>query len=611
MSYASLLPYPERKLAEVLRSTAARPPFPTRAEREAWAALAASPAAAQVLLQAERALQGPIPPVLASEILAFARNGAREPSKRPQDVRRARLAALALAECLEGRGRFLDPAQDAVWAICEESTWVMAAHLGAYRPEELPDPEICDIDLGVASTALALAEAGYLLGEALHPAVRRRLRYEVDRRALAPFLARDDWWWLGRSRQANNWTAVCVAGVVGAALYLEPDPDRLAALLARGLEGLARYLATFAPDGGTAEGPGYWGYGFSHYALLSHLLECRSGGLLTLFADPLARRSALFPLRVELSPGCYVPFSDLAPGGEQPPATLAYLARRLDEPGLLALIARQGAASGTVADLPDALRRMTWLQDLPQAATWQPARRDWIAGPDWLLARHAPSDPDSLVLAVKGGHNGESHNHNDLGQLVVHWRGESVIADLGAARYTREFFSERRYEHPAASSYGHAVPVIDGQGQLPGAEHRAEVVRRVSNDWEDALTLELRAAYPEGLGIARLERTVSLERLAPHGRVVVCDHLAAREPRTLESVLITLGMPEQVGPGLLRLRGRRGALAVRYDPAVAHARIETLPAVDLDGGPCDVQRVALAWPGPRREGEVRIEIVPE
>ncbi len=660
-----LLHLPEPKLAELLRTTPGRPPFPVRSDRAAWEAFAQSPLAPRLLAQAEQALAEPIRPVLASEILAFFRRGEREPSESAQWAQATRLTALTLAECLEGAGRFLDAAQDALWAVCEQSTWLYAAHLGRYREEELPDPEAWDVDLGVALTALDLAEAGYLLGEALHPAVRRRLHYEVERRALAPFLARNDFWWLGPQGEVNNWTAVCVAGVVGAALYLEPDAARLAAIIAKGLGALGHYLATFGPDGGTVEGPGYWGFGFAHYALLSHLLECRSEGALTLFDDPLARRSARYPLRVELSPGRYVPFSDVGAGQRVPDETLAYLGHRLGDADLLALIRRQGTLDTPALDgLAPYLRHMAWLQGLegvfkpsrsgshaaglpthkllgqgespkgsacqePRARAWEPARldendrpkplpawqpaeRDWIAGQDWLVARYCPAEPGGLVLAVKGGHNDESHNHNDLGQFVVHWREESLVTDLGAARYTRGYFRpEERYAHPAAGSYGHAVPTVDGQGQLAGRERRAEVLRRVANDWEDALTLELRSAYAGELGLESLRRTISLWRIARHGRVVIEDELKAAEPRILESPLITLGTVEALRPGLLRVSGERGALRVRYDPQTVQVRIDLLPAVDLDGGPTDVRRIAFAWRIPKRRGRLKLEIMPE
>ena len=37
-------------------------------------------------------------------------------------VRRDKLTSLALAECIEYKGRFLDPLLDVIWAMCEQST---------------------------------------------------------------------------------------------------------------------------------------------------------------------------------------------------------------------------------------------------------------------------------------------------------------------------------------------------------------------------------------------------------------------------------------------------------------------------------------------------------
>ena len=54
-------------------------------------------------------------------------------------------------------------------------------------------------------------------------------------------------------RPVNNWTAVCNAGVAGAAIYLEPDAARLAEILARAARSLDDYLSTFDEDGGSTK----------------------------------------------------------------------------------------------------------------------------------------------------------------------------------------------------------------------------------------------------------------------------------------------------------------------------------------------------------------------
>ena len=46
-----------------------------------------------------------------------------------------------------------------------------------------------------------------------------------------------------------------------------------------------------------------------------------------------------------------------------------------------------------------------------------------------------------MILVAKGGHNGESHNHNDVGSFMLYVDGEPVILDAGNMTYTAKTFS--------------------------------------------------------------------------------------------------------------------------------------------------------------------------
>src|SRR5919201_1109900 len=214
------------EVEDAIRAASPGSPFPTVDDREAWDTIRRTLAAGEVDRIRGRAVadaQTPVPPLTATLYLDFLRTGARDNYERPARRRREMLWNLTLAECLEDEGRFLDPIVDVAWAICEESSWVWPAH-----QRELADPRRSVIDLSSAMTALDLAELDLLLGARLEPALGRRIRAEVEHRCLAPYLARHDHWWLHgsgrRDRTLNNWTAVCNAGVVGAAIYLETDP---------------------------------------------------------------------------------------------------------------------------------------------------------------------------------------------------------------------------------------------------------------------------------------------------------------------------------------------------------------------------------------------------
>lgn len=596
-------------IEHALCTAAAAPPFPPAGDRAAWGEVRSAigeERAAEIIGQAEADARTPVPALPATLYLEFNRTGQREGYQNPLGQRKEMLAALTLAECLEGEGRFLDPLLDVVWAICEESSWAMPAHQRA-----LTDMEHPHIDLSAATTALELAEFDALLGGQLDPAVSTRIRYEVNRRCLTPYLTRHDQWWLYNThdRRLNNWTAVCTAGVAGAALYLEPDMARLAEIVARAARSLDDYLATFDADGGSSEGPGYWSYGFGYYTVLAHLVEQRTAGMVSFLEGEQIRQIAQYPLRTILSPGLTVNFSDSDSRRGFIAAQLAYLSRRLDLPDLMRLAREQTGTRREQAPVWG-LRSLFWRPAPEPAGQFAPARHDWFSGMMWMIARRDPGDPDGLVLAAKGGHNGEMHNQNDVGNIIVHVNGESVVADIGRGRYTRAYFGPERYEHLVNSSLGHSVPVANGQEQLAGTEHGAELVEHRADEAADVLAVELKGAYPAAADLASLRRQVTLHREPAPGWVEVVDTVAfATQPGTCESVLTTFGAVE-LGPDAVVVRGERGAARIRFDPDVVTPRLDVAEAVDLAEGTADVRRVLFAFPEPVHGGTIRLAIEP-
>lgn len=609
MERTNLHRYNPLDIEYALRSASGSPPFPPASERDAWGEVRAALGEremAQLLARAEKAAREPIPPLPATLFLEFKRTGQREGYQDPRRQRRLHLATLALAECLDFQGRFLDPILDLAWAICEESSWAMPAH----QPD-LTDIRHRVIDLGVAMTALELAELDHLLGDQLDPLLRKRIQDEVEDRCLAPYLTRHDFWWLHntRSRTVNNWTAVCNGGVVGAAIYLERDPARLAEIIARAARSLDDYMATFDQDGGSSEGPGYWSYGFGYYTILAHLVEARTDGQVSFMESDFVREVARFPLRVILSPGRFINFSDCDRSFYPPAPLLVYLSRRLKIPELMALAQAEPEGRWREMQLTWGLRRLFWRPD-PEPRSFTPAHHDFFRGMQWMVARYDPSDPEALVLAAKGGHNAEMHNQNDVGNFILHLRGESVIADVGRGRYTREYFGPQRYKHFVNSSRGHSVPMPNGQEQRAGREYAAELLEHRADGRVDMMVLELKGAYPAEADLASLRRTIGLHRDPPRGWVELVDEVCfATGPGTLESPLTTFGEAE-VGDGAALLRGERGAVRVTFDPAVVTPHIRVVRDVDLAEGPTDVTRVILALKEPAREGVIRLRIEP-
>ncbi len=596
----------------ILREENAPPPFAPAGDRAAWTAIRRTIGADQyaaMIAAAETAASEPVPALPATLFLEFFRSGSRREYETPWFRRRDMMADLALAECLEYEGRFLDPLLDVAWAICEESSWEFPAH-----HHDLPDVERPVIALFSALTATQLAELVLLLGEQLHPLLQKRIRHEVDRRILTPFLTRHDFWWLHArpGRKLNNWTGVCVGNVIAAAIYLERDPARLAEIIARGARSLDDYLETFDSEGGSTEGPGYWGFGFGNYVLAAQLVHQRTNGRIDFLADDLIRKIALFPLRTMLSPHSFVNFSDCDADITLSVPLLVYLARHYGLDALMRLANMQNAGTPIRSNsaLSWKLRELTWRPDPALNQRAIPAKHDWYPDMQWMVARVDPVDPAGLAVAVKGGHNDEMHNQNDVGNLIVHLDQTSVIADIGRGCYTRQYFADMtRYEFFVNSSLGHSVPVPNGCAQPPGEQFAARVLDHQTNDSYDLLALDLKDAYPPEAKLESLKRTVTLHRETPRGWVELVDEVAFAAGGSFESVLTTFGTVH-TGPDSVRIEDGGAVLAVMYDPTVVTVRVNVMPDVDLATGPRDVTRVIFALPKPQASARVRLEIRP-
>ncbi len=159
--------YPLESLKKMLIPVGQWKPYPTAADRPAWDALPDSLRRVQIGY-GEQALVREWPHLQATNYLKFARVGNRDQYEVLNFARRDILGTLVVAECIEGQGRFLDAITNAVWSICEESTWVLPAHQYAQRAGSgLPDTSEPVVDLFAAETAALVAWTVYLVGEQL------------------------------------------------------------------------------------------------------------------------------------------------------------------------------------------------------------------------------------------------------------------------------------------------------------------------------------------------------------------------------------------------------------------------------------------------------------
>ncbi len=559
-------------------------PVPPATDRSVWDPDSGSVdrvTLSDVVARATAELGEPWPQPLARTAVRRYRDGDRAGHEalvfaRTRRVTRAVVAAAALADD-DAR---LDEAVDGLWLLCEHSSWCWPAHDDTRERHGAVVATVTDpfLDLGAGEVAAQLAWADQLLGPLLDdrwPGVRERLRHEVRTRVIEPFVRRRDWHWIGLDGHVHNWNPWIHGNVVVAALRLldgEGDARLRADVVDLVIEGLDRYVASLPADGAVDEGFHYWWNGAARALEALDLLAHATGGALDGTAVPALRESVAFPHRVHLGGPWHLNVADGPARGSADASwsLLHRLARRAGDAEAVAHAASfrvPGSPSvGEGEGLGRVLRTVTdplWTEAVPAGS---PLPRDvWLPSVQVLVARSRAGSEAGLTVAFKGGHNGEHHNHLDVGSFVVASDGVPVVVDVGRPTYTAASFGPDRYSIWPMQSAWHNVPEVRGAGQGVGPEFAVREVSCVLDDGEARASAGLAGAYP-GVGLRGWRREVSLLRGAAGGDATVQVSDAwdlepwsgpGAEPPTVVRLLLA---------GTVRLEGS-GAVVVPLDDA--------------------------------------------
>lgn len=530
--------------------------------RTAWDVVVREhPELREIISRAVKLAAQPLPAQPDDLYLEFSENGNRTHWQKVAGTRRERIEVFTLAECLENRGRFIAPLEKTIAALCAERTWVLPAHDG--QLENFTGEEV-DIDLGSSTLGVELATANYLLGDRLSPATRQLIRDNLQRRIFGPYRAAingtgKDFWWI---HTHNNWNAVCLDGVTGAALATIPSASERAWYVAVAEQNIGAYLTGgFTSDGYCVEGLGYWNYGFGNFTLLAENLREATGGNLDLLAQPAAAQPALFGLRAEIINGVYLTIADCSPGETPSDILMNYLSRRLDleasrwrDAQLAGGLYQQTAMAFLPSDLPP-LRDKNHLAEFP----W----RTWFPESGVLICRPGSGAKVPFAVAIKGGNNGVNHGHEDVGSFSVVLGTNMVICDPGGEVYTKRTFSAHRFDSTVLNSFGHAVPVVDGRLQQAGTAARAVVLQTNFTEAADTLKFDLRRAYPVP-DLAKLQRTFIYQR-GENPSLIVRDEVKFSRPDSFETALVTWGRVRAADPDTLEITDGDSKVRVAID----------------------------------------------
>jgi len=560
------------------------------ADRDAWEKLARKDSFQRIIPEAERLLQRPISEQPDDLYLDFSRTGNRARWQRVSGRRRGRVRTFTLAECLENNGRFIPAFEEIVRVLCSERTWVMPAHdrdLTNFNGTGI------DIDLGSSALGWSLATADYLLADKLSPKIRRLIHDNLNRRIFEPYQdmvlgkRKQNWWMTG----TNNWNAVCLAGVTGSALAVIDPPRQRAFFIAAAENYSKHFLEGFTDDGYCSEGLGYWNYGFGYYVMLSEMIYQATGGKVDMLQNNKAQKAATFGAQIEIINGVYPAFADCSISAQPSSKLMHFLSRRLgfalrSWEQIDPVSAGGSLYQSMMYSFPNSASRAP----PGQGPSQDPGIRSWFDQAGVLISRPSPNSPSRLGVALKGGHNQEHHNHNDVGSFVVVLDDEPLLLDPGGEIYTARTFSSRRYESNVLNSFGHPVPIVAGKLQKTGRQAQGRVISRTFTDNTDTLVLDISSAYdvPE---LRKLERKFVYSRIGS-GSLHVTDEVTFSQPCDFGTALITFDSWKQSSPNSL----------IVYDPQKALKVDIKVTGADFEIQPETVQEDVSARKKPTRLG---------
>ncbi|MBO5262568.1 MAG: heparinase II/III family protein [Clostridia bacterium] len=478
---------------------------------------------------------------------------------------------------------YLELLQDTIWEICDQYVWALPAHI-----ENIEKNDNCELDLDATTMSMALAMIKVMLSERLHPLIKSRIDYEIDRRLIKPFFAKR-WHWEYRQ---NNWTAVCT-GATGCAIMLN-RPELFSLAQDRLNEDMRSYISSYKEDGVCVEGAGYWSYGFGYYVEYASMQKIFTNGQVDLLAGEKIKSISLFLQKLFLDRDVIVNYGDCGAGTDvSVPAGFMYGLKQL-YPSDLQLPPKERLTIESHY-FPFCLRAFTCFDSSFVAEDISKNAEYYMKDCGWFVKR-----TEKYGFSARGGCNGESHNHNDVGSFILSIDNDQVLIDMGCRPYTRQYFEHAtRYTYLETSSKGHNVPIINGkyQANIPEAYPTTSFENGV-------FYVDFRVAYD----IPELKKLVRNYSFSDTG-VSVCDNFDIEGECTFTERIVSYIEPK-INGGTIDY----GKVTVNFDPELASARVEKdihAKELEIDGSlkkGVDIYLISIDVKEPKDKFEFTINI---
>ena len=196
--------------------------------------------------KADKYISEPIEVIKYSSLHLFETTGNRTEFERPYNLLNNRVDMLFLGYLITKNDKYIKPLIDSIWELCNLESWSLSAHVseGKSLAERRGWLELCSSNVG-----RRLGEIVTLIGDKFPELVIRRIKHEIRERVVESFKKYKFWW----NETHNNWASVCIAGVLGAYLYVATD-EEIEEQLPRMCEIADNFLLGYDDEGCCGEG---------------------------------------------------------------------------------------------------------------------------------------------------------------------------------------------------------------------------------------------------------------------------------------------------------------------------------------------------------------------
>lgn len=586
--------------------------IPDISRRDVWDALDEELKKA-IIVNGEKNLTKEWPLILITDYMEFGRCGNRVHFENKNFERRKMLNSFIMAECVENEGRFIDKILEGLYLILEETSWCLPAHNSYERDEKqypLPDATRPIIDLFNAESGAEVAIAEKILRPVLEqvcPFISVYVDAELEKRIFKPY-EEQHFWWMGDGKQKMlNWTVWCTQNVLLAALSRKKEnlaDDRLANIIKKAAVSTDYFLDEYGDDGCCDEGAQYFGHaGLCMFNCIDLLTLANGNRSKAIFEEKVIKNIGAYIVKMYVGNGLYINYADCSPiAGSRGSREFLY-GLKTDQPVLAGFAAKSYRESDWDTRLLNdeinlyyhVQQALTHGQMMEYPEVKEMPADSFFESTGIMIARD-----DKFTFAAKAGDNGDSHNHNDVGSIILYKNSAPVLIDLGVGTYTSKTFSSERYDIWTMQSQYHNLPTFFEKSKIvsaldrakdkdntfkymqhDGEKYAAKNVKCEMNAEKASLSMDIAGAY-EIDNLISYSRTATLYK---NTCVEVKDHINGEI-----SCVVSLMTYEK--PEIRKYGGSFADINIREDVSM---HVEGICNMEIEECPIEDERLGIMW----------------